>query len=108
MDFRLSIMRFRDRSGLCMVPNWFGRYYLSSITPFCKFRLRKLMAMRLLLSVCRAHLVRGWDVQFLQKKVRFDRTSRVAATSSAALRGSGGAAFSRLIARAARDMAWAV
>ena len=51
MDFRLSIMRVRDRNGssvvvstLCMVHNRFGRYYLSSITPFHKFGLRKLMA----------------------------------------------------------------
>ena len=51
MDFRLSIMRIRDRNGpsvvvstLCMVHNRFGRYYLSSITPFHKFGLRKLMA----------------------------------------------------------------
>jgi Protein of unknown function (DUF2867) len=51
MDFRLSIMRVRDRDGpsvvvstLCMVHNRFGWYYLSSITPFHKFGLRKLMA----------------------------------------------------------------
>ena len=51
MDFRLSIMRVRDHncssvvvSTLCMVHNRFGRYYLSSITPFHKFGLRKLMA----------------------------------------------------------------
>jgi hypothetical protein len=51
MDFRLSIMRVRNRNGpsvvvstLCMVHNRFGRYYLSSITPFHKFGLRKLMA----------------------------------------------------------------
>ena len=51
MDFRLSIMKVRDRDGpsvivstLCMVHNRFGRYYLSSITPFHKFGLRKLMA----------------------------------------------------------------
>jgi hypothetical protein len=44
-------MRVRDRSGssvvvstLCMVHNRFGRYYLSSITSFHKFGLRKLMA----------------------------------------------------------------
>src|SRR6516225_6470528 len=51
MDFRLSIMKVRDSNGLsvvvstlCMVHNRFGRYYLSSITPFHKFGLRKLMA----------------------------------------------------------------
>jgi len=51
MDFRLSIMRVRDGNGpcvvvstLCMVHNRFGRYYLSSITAFHKFGLRKLMA----------------------------------------------------------------
>jgi hypothetical protein len=50
MDFRLSIMKVRDGSGpsvvvstLCMVHNRFGRYYLSSITPFHKFGLRKLI-----------------------------------------------------------------
>ena len=50
MDFRLSIMKVRDGNGpsvvvstLCMVHNRFGRYYLSSITPFHKFGLRKLM-----------------------------------------------------------------
>jgi hypothetical protein len=51
MDFRLSIMKVRDGDGpsvvvstLCMVHNHFGRYYLSSITPFHKYGLRKLMA----------------------------------------------------------------
>ena len=51
IDFRVSIMRVRDSncpsvvvSTLCMVHNRFGRYYLSSITPFHKFGLRKLMA----------------------------------------------------------------
>ena len=51
MDFRLSIMKVRDGNGpsvvvstLCMVHNRFGRYYLSSVTPFHKFGLRKLMA----------------------------------------------------------------
>ena len=51
MDFRLSIMKVRDGNGpsvvlstLCMVHNRFGRYYLSSITPFHKFCLRILMA----------------------------------------------------------------
>jgi Cft2 family RNA processing exonuclease len=46
-----TVMRIRDRNGpsvvvstLCMVHNRFGRYYLSSITPFHKFGLRKLMA----------------------------------------------------------------
>jgi hypothetical protein len=50
MDFRLSIMKVRDDNGpsvvvstLCMVHNRFGRYYLSSITPFHRFGLRKLM-----------------------------------------------------------------
>ena len=44
-------MKVRDRDGpsviastLCMVHNRFGRYYLSCITPFHKFGLRKLMA----------------------------------------------------------------
>jgi hypothetical protein len=51
MDFRLSIMKVRDGNGpgvvvstLCTVHNRFGRYYLSSIVPFHKFGLRKLMA----------------------------------------------------------------
>jgi len=51
MDFRLSIMKVRDSNGpsvvvstVCLVHNRFGRYYLSSITPFHKFGLRKLMA----------------------------------------------------------------
>jgi Protein of unknown function (DUF2867) len=51
MDFRLSIVKVCDENGpsvvvstLCMVHNRFGRYYLSSIIPFHKFSLRKLMA----------------------------------------------------------------
>jgi len=50
MDFRLSIMKVHDDSPsvvvstLCMVHNKFGQYYLSSITPFHKFGLRRLMA----------------------------------------------------------------
>ena len=50
MDFRLSIMKVHDDrpsvvvSTLCMVHNKFGQYYLSSITPFHKFGLRRLMA----------------------------------------------------------------
>ena len=51
MDFRLSIMKVHDGtrpsvvvSTLCMVRNKFGQYYLSSIIPFHKFGLRKLMA----------------------------------------------------------------
>jgi hypothetical protein len=50
MDFRLSIMKVHDSirpavvvSTLCMVHNKFGQYYLSSIIPFHKFGLRKLM-----------------------------------------------------------------
>ena len=50
MDFRISIMKVRDGirhsvvvSTLCMVHNEFGRYYLSSIIPFHKFGLRRLM-----------------------------------------------------------------
>jgi hypothetical protein len=50
MDFRLSIMKVHDDgpsvvvSTLCMVHNKFGQYYLSSITPFHKFGVRRLMA----------------------------------------------------------------
>ncbi|RZN34289.1 hypothetical protein CWO90_07700 [Bradyrhizobium sp. Leo121] len=51
MDFRLSIMKVRDGSGpsvavstLCMFHSRFGWHYLSSITPFHRFGLRKLMA----------------------------------------------------------------
>jgi hypothetical protein len=51
MDFRLSIMKVHDGirpsvvvSTLCMVHNKFGQYYLSSIIPFHKFGLRRLMA----------------------------------------------------------------
>ena len=49
MDFRLSIMKVRDDrpsvvvSTLCMVHNKFGQCYLSLITPFHKFSLRRLM-----------------------------------------------------------------
>jgi hypothetical protein len=51
MDFRVSIMKVRDGTGpsvvvstLCMVHNKFGQRYLSSIIPFHKFGLRRLMA----------------------------------------------------------------
>jgi hypothetical protein len=51
MDFRLSIMKMHDGirpsivvSTLCTVHNEFGQYYLSSIIPFHKFGLRRLMA----------------------------------------------------------------
>jgi len=50
MDFRLSIMKVHDDgpsvvvSTLCMVHNKFGQYYLSLITPFHKFGLRRLIA----------------------------------------------------------------
>ena len=51
MDFRLSIMKVHDGirpsvvvSTICLVHNKFGRYYLSSIIPFHKFGLRRLMA----------------------------------------------------------------
>jgi uncharacterized protein DUF2867 len=51
MDFRLSIMKMHDGirpsivvSTLCMIHNKFGQYYLSSIIPFHKFGLRRLMA----------------------------------------------------------------
>src|SRR5258708_35267504 len=50
MDFRLSIMKVHDGirpsvvvSTLCIVHNKFGQYYLRSIIPFHKFRLRRLM-----------------------------------------------------------------
>jgi hypothetical protein len=50
MDFRLSILKVRDGNGpsivvstICMVHNTFGRYYLSSVIPFHKFGVRKLM-----------------------------------------------------------------
>jgi hypothetical protein len=51
MDFRLSIMKMRDGirpsivvSTLCMIHNKFGQYYLSSIIPFHKFGLPRLLA----------------------------------------------------------------
>ena len=50
MDFRLSIMKVHDDrpsvvvSTVCVVHNKFGQYYLSSITPFHKFGMRRLMA----------------------------------------------------------------
>ena len=51
MDFRLSIMKVHDGtrpsvvvSTLCMVHNKFGQYYLSSIIPFHRFGLRRLIA----------------------------------------------------------------
>ena len=51
MDFRLSIRKVRDDSGLsvvvstlCMVHNAFGRFYLAAVIPFHKFGLRNLMA----------------------------------------------------------------
>jgi len=51
MDFRVSIMKVHDAtrssvvvSTLCMIHNKFGQYYLSSIIPFHKFGLRRLMA----------------------------------------------------------------
>jgi hypothetical protein len=51
MDFRLSVMKVSDGTGpsvvvstLCMVHNKFGQRYLSSIIPFHKFGLRRLMA----------------------------------------------------------------
>ena len=51
MDFRLSIMKVHDGirpsvvvSTLCKVHNKFGQYYLSSIIPFHRFGLRRLMA----------------------------------------------------------------
>ena len=50
MDFRLSIMKVHDDrpsvvvSTLCKVHNKFGQYYLSSITPFHKSGLRRLLA----------------------------------------------------------------
>ena len=51
MDFRVSIMKVHDGTGssvvvstLCMVHNRFGQYYLSTIIPFHKFGLRRLMA----------------------------------------------------------------
>jgi hypothetical protein len=50
MDFRLSIMKVHEGmtpsvvvSTLCMVHNKLGQYYLSSIIPFHKFGLRRLM-----------------------------------------------------------------
>jgi len=51
MDFRVSGMKVHDGakpsvvvSTLCMVHNKFGQYYLSSIIPFHKFGVRRLMA----------------------------------------------------------------
>jgi hypothetical protein len=51
MDFRVSVMKVHDGprpsvvvSTLCMVHNKFGQYYLSSIVPFHRFGLRRLMA----------------------------------------------------------------
>ena len=50
MDFRLSIMKVRECgvpsviiSTICMVNNGFGRLYLSSVIPFHKSGLRKLI-----------------------------------------------------------------
>ena len=50
MDFRVSIMKVHDGatpsvivSTLCMVHNKFGKYYLSSVIPFHKIGLRRLM-----------------------------------------------------------------
>lgn len=50
MDFRLSVMKVRDEdrpsvivSTICTVNNTLGSYYLSSIIPFHKFGVRKLM-----------------------------------------------------------------
>ena len=51
MDFRLSVMKVYDANGpsvvvstLCMIHNKFGQCYLSSIIPFHRFGLRRLMA----------------------------------------------------------------
>ena len=51
MDFRLSIMKVRENgkpsvivSTICTVNNMFGSLYLSSIIPFHKFGVRKLIA----------------------------------------------------------------
>jgi Protein of unknown function (DUF2867) len=51
MDFRVSIMKVHDGtrssvvvSTLCLVHNKFGQCYLSSVVPFHKFGLRRLMA----------------------------------------------------------------
>ena len=51
MDFRLSIMKVHDGmspsvvvSTLCVVHNKFGQWYLSSVIPFHKFGLRRLIA----------------------------------------------------------------
>jgi hypothetical protein len=51
MDFRVSVMKVHDGatpsvvvSTLCRVHNKFGRHYLSSIIPFHKFGLRRLIA----------------------------------------------------------------
>jgi hypothetical protein len=51
MDFRLSIMKVHDGtrpgvivSTLCVVHNKFGQCYLSSVIPFHKFGLRRLMS----------------------------------------------------------------
>jgi hypothetical protein len=51
MDFRVSVMKVHDGtrpsvvvSTLCVVHNRFGQHYLSSVIPFHKFGLRRLMA----------------------------------------------------------------
>ena len=51
MDFRVSVMKVRDSGGasvvistVCAVHNQFGRHYLSTVIPFHKFGVRKLMA----------------------------------------------------------------
>ena len=51
MDFRLSIRKVRDDSGLsvvvstlCIVHNAFGRFYLAAVISFHTFGLRNLMA----------------------------------------------------------------
>jgi hypothetical protein len=50
MDFRLSVMKVREGtkpsvvvSTLCMVHNKLGRHYLSTVIPFHKLGLRRLM-----------------------------------------------------------------
>ena len=89
MDFRLSIMKVHDDSPsvvvstLCMVHNKFGQYYLSLITPFHKFGLRRLMASAL--AAGQRSLVRPMDLGL--KRIAF--SSVVGVTGAAVAAGAG-------------------
>ena len=86
MDFRLSIMKVHDDSPsvvvstLCMVHNKFGQYYLSLITPFHKFGLRRLMASAL--AAGQRSLVRPMDLGL--KRIAFSSVVGVTGAAVAA------------------------